>query len=133
MLVVDDNATNLAVAKALCESFGFVVEMASDGVEAVEAVDRAHFDIILMDIRMPRMDGVAATRAIHDRQAPGAKTPILALTANNDHAEVQTYLAAGMCAVVEKPIAPHRLLAALGEALSVDVATDDASSARLAS
>jgi CheY-like chemotaxis protein len=133
VLVVDDNATNLAVAKALCESFGFVVEMASDGVEAVEAVDRAHFDIILMDIRMPRMDGVAATRAIHDRQAPGAKTPILALTANNDHAEVQTYLAAGMCAVVEKPIAPHRLLAALGEALSVDVATDDASSARLAS
>jgi CheY-like chemotaxis protein len=133
VLVVDDNATNLAVAKALCESFGFVVETASDGMEAVEATERARFDIILMDIRMPRMDGVAATRAIHDRQAPGAKTPILALTANNDHADVQTYLAAGMCAVVEKPIAPHRLLSALGEALSVDAATDDESPARLAS
>lgn len=133
VLVVDDNATNLAVAKALCESFGFVVETAGDGVEAVEATERARFDVILMDIRMPRMDGVAATRAIHERQAPGAKTPILALTANNDHADVQTYLAAGMCAVVEKPIAPHRLLTALGEALNSAASASEASPDRLAS
>lgn len=133
VLVVDDNATNLAVAKALCEGFGFVVETAGDGVEAVEATERARFDVILMDIRMPRMDGVAATRAIHDRQAPAAKTPILALTANNDHADVQTYLAAGMCAVVEKPIAPHRLLNALGAALNqVEAEETAASTCRLA-
>jgi two-component system, sensor histidine kinase len=133
VLVVDDNATNLAVAKALCESFGFVVETAGDGVDAVEATERACFDVILMDIRMPRMDGVAATRAIHDRQAPGERTPILALTANNDHADVQTYLAAGMCAVVEKPIAPHRLLNALGAALNqVEAEETTTSTCRLA-
>ncbi len=117
VLIVDDNATNRTVAEALCGLFGFVCEAACDGQEALEAAGARDFDLILMDIRMPRLDGVEATRAI--RALPGAagRTPIVALTANADPADVALYLAAGMCAVVEKPIKPDRLLQAIGEAL----------------
>ena len=118
VLVVDDNATNRMVAEALCEMFDYTSECAVDGAEAVEAARTGRFDLILMDIRMPIMDGVEATRAI--RALPGAAgaTPIIALTANADPADVETYLAAGMHSVVEKPLKPEKLLEAIGSALS---------------
>ena len=71
ILIVDDNATNRVVAQALCEMFGCTSECAEDGLEAVEAVKNRHFDLILMDIKMPRMDGVQATRAIRAHAGPG--------------------------------------------------------------
>lgn len=113
ILIVDDNATNRMVAAALCETFGCTTETAEDGVEAVEAARSTRFDLVLMDIRMPRMDGVEATRAI--RRLPGAlgKTPIVALTANCDPEAARLYLAAGMNGVVEKPIKPDKLLSTL--------------------
>lgn len=112
-LIVDDNATNRMVAAAICEMFGCTTETAEDGVEAVEAARASRFDLILMDIKMPRMDGIEATRAI--RRLPGAlgRTPIVALTANGDAEAAKVYLANGMDAVVEKPIKPDRLLATL--------------------
>ncbi len=118
VLVVDDNATNRMVAEALCEMFDCTSECAEDGLEAVEAARTGRFDVILMDIRMPRMDGVEATRAI--RALPGAAgaVPIIALTANADPDDAKTYLACGMHSVVEKPIKPDRLLQALNAALS---------------
>ena len=64
ILIVDDNATNRVVAQALCEMFGCTSAHAEDGVEAVEAVKSGRFDLVLMDIKMPRMDGVEATQAI---------------------------------------------------------------------
>lgn len=83
LLIVDDNATNRMVAQTLVELFGCSCETAADGIEAVEAAARGGFDAVLMDIRMPRMDGVAATRAIH--ALPGLEDlPIIALTANAD-------------------------------------------------
>jgi CheY-like chemotaxis protein len=118
ILVVDDNATNRMVVEALCEMFDCSTESVIDGVEAVEAARGGHFDIILMDIKMPRMDGVAATREIRKLRGPAAKTPIIALTANADPDEVSEYLAAGMCSVVEKPIKPERLMEALDAVLS---------------
>ena len=113
ILIVDDNATNRMVAGALCEMFGCTTQTAEDGVEAVEAARGSRFDLILMDIKMPRMDGIEATRAI--RRLPGAlgKVPIVALTANGDAEATKIYLANGMDAVVEKPIKPDRLLETL--------------------
>jgi two-component system, sensor histidine kinase len=113
VLIVDDNATNRMVAGALCEMFGCTTQTADDGVEAVEAARATRFDLILMDIKMPRMDGIEATRAI--RRLPGAlgRVPIVALTANGDAEAAKVYLANGMDAVVEKPIKPDRLLETL--------------------
>ena len=120
ILIVDDNATNRMVAEALCEMFDCTSEQAVDGIEALEAVHARAFDLILMDIKMPRMDGLAATKAI--RALPGrvGMTPIIALTANADPEDVRGYLAAGMNDVVEKPIKPDRLLAALDAAMPVE-------------
>jgi CheY-like chemotaxis protein len=116
--VVDDNATNRMVAEALCEMFDCTSETAEDGMEAVEAARTGRFDLILMDIKMPRMDGIAATRAIRSLEGPEAMTPIVALTANVDPEDARSYLAAGMCCVVEKPIKPDRLLQAINTALT---------------
>src|SRR3990167_3384380 len=117
ILIVDDNATNRMVAEALCEMFDCTSEQAVDGMEALEAVQARRFDLILMDIKMPRMDGVAATRAIRALGGPVARTPIIALTANADPEDVRGYIEAGMNDVVEKPIKAERMLAALQAAL----------------
>ena len=131
ILIVDDNATNRMVAEALCEMFDCTSEQAVDGIEAVEAARQRPFDLILMDIKMPRMDGVAATRAI--RALPGVvgHIPIVALTANADPADVRTYLEAGMNDVVEKPIKAERLLEVLDRVLNgtADAAPRDGSAA----
>jgi CheY-like chemotaxis protein len=117
ILIVDDNATNRMVAGALCEMFGATTQTAEDGVEAVEAARGSRFDLILMDIKMPRMDGIEATRAI--RRLPGAlgRVPIVALTANGDAEAARVYIESGMDAVVEKPIKPDRLLETLQQVL----------------
>jgi CheY-like chemotaxis protein len=117
ILVVDDNATNRMVVEALCEMFDCSTESVVDGVEAVEAAKAGRFDVILMDIKMPRMDGVTAAREIRKLPAPAGRVPIIALTANADADEVAQYLAAGMRSVVEKPIKPDRLMEALDDAL----------------
>ncbi len=128
VLVVDDNATNRMVAEALCEMFDCTSETAEDGLEAVEAVRSGRFDLILMDIKMPRMDGIAAAKAIRSLEGPEAMTPIVALTANVDPEDARTYVAAGMCCVVEKPIKPDRLLQAINIALTeAQGQADDAS------
>lgn len=118
VLIVDDNATNRMVAEALCEMFDCTSEQACDGVEALEAVKARSFDLILMDIKMPRMDGVAATRAIRGLGGEAARTPIIALTANADPEDVRGYLDAGMNDVVEKPIKAERMLEALQATLN---------------
>ncbi len=122
ILVVDDNATNRIVAQALCEMFDCTCESANDGAEAVEAVKGGRFDLVLMDIKMPVMDGVAATRAIRALPGPTGRVPIIALTANAEPEDADGYLAAGMNGVVEKPMKPEHLLAALQEALGENAA-----------
>jgi len=117
ILIADDNATNRVVAQALCEMFGCTSETVEDGQEAVEAVQSRPFDLILMDIKMPRLDGVGATREIRALSGPASQIPIIALTANADPDDAKGYLAAGMAAVVEKPIKPERLRLAMNTAL----------------
>lgn len=118
ILIVDDNATNRVVAQALCEMFGCTSAHAEDGVEAVEAVQTGRYDLILMDIKMPRMDGVEATQAIHALGGHAGRTPIIALTANADPDDAKRYISSGMVSVVEKPIKPERLMQAMNAALS---------------
>ncbi len=120
ILIVDDNATNRMVAEALCEMFDCTSEQVVDGVEAVEAAKSGRFDLILMDIKMPRMDGVTATRAIRELPGRAGAAPIVALTANADPNDVATYIAAGMQDVVEKPIKPERLAIVLSALLGGD-------------
>jgi two-component system, sensor histidine kinase len=117
VLVVDDNATNRMVAEALCEMFESTCECVEDGAEAVEAARSGRFDLILMDIKMPRMDGVEATHAIRALGGLAGAVPIIALTANADPEDAQSYLNSGMQAVVEKPIKPEKLLQAMNAAL----------------
>lgn len=137
ILIVDDNATNRVVAQALCEMFGCSCETAEDGIEALEAVQARPFDLILMDIKMPRMDGVQATLAIRALEPPLSHLPIIALTANADPADAANYIASGMASVVEKPIKPERLRAAMNAALvnsapDVDDKGSEASGRRVA-
>ncbi len=131
VLIADDNATNRVVAQALCEMFGCTSETVEDGQEALEAVQVRPFDLILMDIKMPRMDGVQATQAIRALPGDSRNIPIVALTANADPEDAKHYLAVGMAAVVEKPIKPERLRMAMNAALAAEPATaSDAPTAR---
>lgn len=133
ILIVDDNATNRVVAQALCEMFGCTSETAEDGLEAVAAVQERPFDLILMDIKMPRMDGVQATQAIRALDGPASAIPIVALTANADPDDAKRYVASGMACVVEKPIKPERLRFAINTALEQKMASvTDLSPARSA-
>jgi len=113
VLIADDNATNRLVARSLVEMFGCTSEEVADGAAAVEATRGGRFDLVLMDINMPVMNGVEATRRIRASASPGSQAPILALTANADPADAGFYRASGMNGVVEKPIKPERLLAAI--------------------
>lgn len=113
VLVVDDNAANRFVAAKLLEMFNCTVELAENGQEALDAVSNRPFDLALMDIKMPVMDGIAATRAIRALPGPAARLPILALTANADERDELDYVAAGMNGVAQKPIQPDALLNAI--------------------
>ncbi|MAL88010.1 MULTISPECIES: response regulator [Brevundimonas] len=126
ILIVDDNATNRVVAQALCEMFGCTSETADDGMEALDAIKERDFDLVLMDIKMPRMDGLQATQAIRKLKGPMRDVPIIALTANADPEDARRYIASGMAAVVEKPIKPERLRHAMNAALSAPQVEDEA-------
>ncbi len=126
VLVVDDNATNRMVAEALCEMFGCTSEAVEDGVEAVEFAATGRFDVALMDIKMPRMDGVEATLAIRALPNSARNLPIIALTANADPEDVRRYLSIGMCDVVDKPIKSDILRDAILAALASKAAPEQA-------
>jgi PAS domain S-box-containing protein len=110
MLVVEDNATNRMIATKLLESMGASVETAADGYLGVDAAARGGFDVILMDVQMPGIDGLEAARRIRSLGGEPAATPIIALTANVLAHQQRRYLDAGMDGVVGKPISPGALV-----------------------
>jgi signal transduction histidine kinase/ActR/RegA family two-component response regulator len=127
VLVADDNATNRQIVAALLEPFALDLTLVKDGGEAVEACEHAAFDLVLMDIQMPRMSGVEATRQIRAREAREGRgrTPILALSANVMTHQIAEYRAAGVDGVVPKPIQAEQLFDALRETLARRDAEDE--------
>lgn len=119
VLLVEDNAVNEEVATALLEDVGLLVEVARDGAEAVKRAATADYDLILMDVQMPVMDGRAATRAIRDLPRH-ARTPILAMTANAFLEDRRASLEAGMNDHLVKPVNPAALHGALARWLPAE-------------
>jgi CheY-like chemotaxis protein len=118
VLIVDDVPQNRVLLGILCDQFGFEHEPAENGYEAVEAARSGRFDVVLMDILMPRMDGMAATRAIRALVGPVAETPIIAVTTAAAPGEVLRYLSVGMNDVVAKPVSREKLAEAIATALA---------------
>jgi CheY-like chemotaxis protein len=119
VLAAEDNDTNQLVLKTLLGQAGIAPTLVENGRQALEAWESQDWDVILMDIQMPIMDGVAATRAIREReQATGRqRTPIIAVTANAMIHQVEEYEAAGMDSMVPKPIDIAALFQAIEQAL----------------
>ena len=115
VLICEDNAINSEILKELLESEGMACDMAFNGQEAVNKARCQHYHIILMDIRMPVMDGYQATREIREFDI---NTPIVALSANVFSDEVQNAFESGMDDFLEKPIVIPKLLATLRQFLS---------------
>ncbi len=106
ILLVDDNEINRRLGARLLERRGHTVELARDGREAIEALERGAHDLVLMDVHMPVMDGLTATRAIRRREAleGGPRVPVIALTARAMRGDREQCLAAGMDDYLTKPI-----------------------------
>jgi CheY-like chemotaxis protein len=110
ILVVDDVATNRFVASRILAKAGHRIDLASDGAEAVEKVKASDYDMIFMDVQMPRMDGIVATAAIRAMSGAKSGTPIIAMTAHAMDGDREAMLAAGMNDYVSKPINPGQLV-----------------------
>jgi signal transduction histidine kinase/FixJ family two-component response regulator/HPt (histidine-containing phosphotransfer) domain-containing protein len=113
ILVAEDNRVNQAVARGLLHQQGHQVDVVEDGRAAVEAVSRGLYDVVLMDVHMPELDGLEAARAIRRLPTAAARTPIIALSASALPDETQACLAAGMDAYLAKPIDPLTLAQAV--------------------
>jgi PAS domain S-box-containing protein len=109
ILLVEDNAVNQKVAVRFLERMGCTVRVADNGVEGVKAFKDGKFDIVLMDLQMPIMDGLTATRAIRDYETGRTRTPIVALTANAMSGQLERCLEAGMNGFLSKPLEIPRL------------------------
>jgi signal transduction histidine kinase/CheY-like chemotaxis protein/HPt (histidine-containing phosphotransfer) domain-containing protein len=111
VLVVEDNPVNLAVVKKMLERAGLTPETANDGLEAMEVLRQAQFDVVLMDCQMPRMDGYEATEAIRERESRQGlmRMPVIAMTANAMAGDRERCLAAGMDDYLSKPVKPSQL------------------------
>jgi signal transduction histidine kinase/CheY-like chemotaxis protein/HPt (histidine-containing phosphotransfer) domain-containing protein len=109
ILVVEDNRVNQQVAVGLLQRQGHAVDVVLDGREAVAAVQAGVYDLVLMDVHMPGMDGLEATRRIRDLPGPRGRVPIVALSASALPEETQACLGAGMNAYLAKPLDPAAL------------------------
>jgi signal transduction histidine kinase/CheY-like chemotaxis protein len=109
ILVAEDNQINALLVRVLLERAGHRVEVVADGVEALEALSARSFDLVFLDMRMPRLDGPGAARAIRALPGDAAKTPLVALTADAGDEERLQCLAAGMDEFITKPIDRLRL------------------------
>jgi CheY-like chemotaxis protein len=119
ILAVEDNAINMKVLRALLHSFPFELIHAENGQIALDLLAAQPFDLVLMDVQMPVLDGVSATRRLRSEDGPNQNIPVIAMTANAMSGDRETCLQAGMSDYVPKPIDLRRLLAAIAKAGSL--------------
>ncbi len=117
ILLAEDNAVNQKLALRLLSQMGYRADVAGNGLEAIQAVERQDYDLVLMDVQMPEMDGLEASRQINsrwpDRYPLGRRPTIVAMTANAMQGDRELCLAAGMDDYISKPIRNEELIAAL--------------------
>ena len=124
VLLVEDNVINQKVARALLERAGHQVTVAGQGADALARIEAGDYDIVLMDIQMPVMDGLEATRLIRARGDAKARLPIIAMTANAMEGAREEYLAAGMDEYISKPIESRRMLDLIARIANSERAAD---------
>jgi signal transduction histidine kinase/DNA-binding response OmpR family regulator len=125
ILLAEDNPVNQKLAIRLLEQIGYRAEIAGNGLEAISAIEGSVYDVVLMDVQMPELDGLEATRRIRHRW-PGAAGPrIVAMTANAMEGDREACLEAGMDDYISKPIRPEALSAALSSASRRTAATEE--------
>ncbi len=113
ILLAEDNVVNQNLALRLLQQMGYRADLASNGVEAIESVERQTYDVVLMDVQMPEMDGLEASKAITARWSPTERPRIVAMTANAMQGDRELCIAAGMDDYVTKPIRVDALVEAL--------------------
>ena len=115
ILLAEDNVVNQKLALRLLQQMGYRADLAANGIEAVESVQRQNYDVVLMDVQMPEMDGLEASRQINARLKPNARPRIVAMTANAMQGDREMCIAAGMDDYLTKPIRVERLVEALNQ------------------
>ena len=113
ILVAEDNVVNQKVALLMLARLGYRADVAANGLEVLHALERQHYDVVLMDVQMPEMDGLEATRIIRDKFSPTRRPYIIAMTAHALTGDEERYLASGMDDYVSKPVRPENLVDAL--------------------
>jgi protein-histidine pros-kinase len=113
--VTDDNLINQKVAIRLLQQLGYAPDIASNGREALQALDNLSYDLVFMDVQMPSMDGLEATRQLRETERRTGRKPVLvvAMTANAMNGDRDKCLAAGMNDYLAKPVRPEALQAAI--------------------
>ncbi len=115
ILLAEDNLVNVDLAKMILEGGGYTVDVVEDGAEAIDAVRRQRYDVVLMDVQMPNLDGLAAARQIRALEGAGPRTPIVAMTANALKEDRQRCFEAGMDDYFSKPFPPGALVEKVGQ------------------
>lgn len=115
VLVVDDVQANRDLTRTFLERAGYDVDTASSGAEALGWMSEQSYDLVLMDVQMPGMDGLATTRAIREGEAGGRRVPVIALTANVSPDQLESYTQAGIDGHLSKPFRRAQLLALVDE------------------
>jgi PAS domain S-box-containing protein len=113
ILLAEDNAVNQKLALRLLAQMGYRADVAANGLEAIESIERQNYDVVLMDVQMPEMDGLEASRQINARWSRGERPQIVAMTANAMQGDRELCMAAGMDDYITKPIRVDELVGAL--------------------